>query len=488
MANVIPLSGKSASGTGTGTGLNSVEEILADMRAGRMVIIIDDEDRENEGDLIMAAERATPEAVAFMIRHTSGIICVPMEEELLAHLDLPQMVQANSESHRTAFTVSVDLRFGTTTGVSSSDRAATIRALADPASTAQQFARPGHIFPLRPRKGGVLVRAGHTEASVDLCRLAGLKPVGVLCEVMNDDGTMARRPELEAFGKRHNLKIGTIADLIRYRLRNERSIERISEQTVQTELGEFRLYAYEDRVNLDVHLALARGRLDGPEVPLVRVHVAETLRDLLGVRGNARAWTLRAAMSRVAQAGSGVVVILRDHESPRDLADAVSALASSGAVVGAAGGGAGGAAGAGSASGAGAVGPVGAGGAAGAGRAAGGVTGVGGSAGVGGTAGAGSAMGTGSSAGAGGGAVGAGAGGAGSGGGAAGGANSIGSGTASAREPRREVREVLRTYGVGAQILKDLGVRRMRVLSAPKQIHGISAFDLEIEGYVGEEG
>jgi 3,4-dihydroxy 2-butanone 4-phosphate synthase / GTP cyclohydrolase II len=327
----------------------------------------------------------------------------------LARLDLPQMVQANSESHRTAFTVSVDLRAGTTTGVSASDRAATIRALADPTATAQQFARPGHIFPLRPRKGGVLVRAGHTEAAVDLCRLAGMKPVGVLCEVMNDDGTMARRAELEAFAKRHNLKIGTIADLIRYRLRNERSIERISEQTVQTELGEFRLYAYEDRVNNDVHLALARGRLDGSVVPLVRVHVGDTLRDLLGVRGNARAWTLRAAMSRVAQAGNGVVVILRDNESPNDLADAVKALGASG------------------------------------------VSGSGrGSAGV--------------------------------------AATGAAAAAASAPEPQQEVREVLRTYGVGAQILKDLGVRRMRVLSAPKQIHGISAFDLEIEGYVGEEG
>ena len=401
MANVIPLGGKSVSGPGTG--LNSVDEIVADLKAGRMVIIIDDEDRENEGDLIMAAERATPEAVAFMIRHTSGIICVPMEEDLLARLDLPQMVQVNSESHRTAFTVSVDLRFGTTTGVSSSDRAATIRALADPAATAQQFARPGHIFPLRPRKGGVLVRAGHTEAAVDLCRLAGMKPVGVLCEIMNDDGTMARRSELEAFGKRHNLKIGTIADLIRYRLRNERSIERISEQTVQTDLGEFRLYAYEDRVNFDVHLALARGRLDGPVIPLVRVHVADTLRDLLGVRGSSRPWTLRAAMTRVAQAGNGVVVILRDHESSDELASAVRALETSGKAVGA-------------------TGTVG------------------------------------------------------------------GGGGAAIPEPREEVREVLRTYGVGAQILKDLGVRRMRVLSAPKQIHGISAFDLEIEGYVGEEG
>src|SRR5579863_6496603 len=240
MSKVLPLPGKPAP-AGSGPSLSPVGEILAELRAGRMVIIMDDEDRENEGDLIMAAERTTSEAVAFMIRHTSGIICVPMEEEGLVRLELPQMVQANSESHRTAFTVSVDVKAGTTTGVSSADRAATIRALADDDTAGVDFARPGHIFPLRSRKGGVLVRAGHTEASVDLCRLAGMKPVGVLCEVMNDDGTMARRPQLEVFAKRHNLKIGTIADLIRHRLRNERSIERVSEQTVQTELGEFRL-------------------------------------------------------------------------------------------------------------------------------------------------------------------------------------------------------------------------------------------------------
>jgi 3,4-dihydroxy 2-butanone 4-phosphate synthase/GTP cyclohydrolase II len=396
MSNVLPLSGKSAP---TSSGLNSVDEILADLRAGRMVIIMDDEDRENEGDLIMAAERTTPEAVAFMIRHTSGIICVPMEEEGLVRLDLPQMVQANSESHRTAFTVSVDLKAGTTTGVSSADRAATIRALADSNATATDFARPGHIFPLRSRKGGVLVRAGHTEASVDLCRLAGLKPAGVLCEIMNDDGTMARRPELEAFAKRHNLKIGTIADLIRHRLRNERSIERLSEQTVQTDLGEFRLYAYEDRVNQDVHLALARGRLDGSEVPLVRVHLPDTLRDLVEIQGPQRAWTLRSAMKRIAEAGNGVVVILRQQESPRELAESVRWLATAAQTS----------------------------------------------------------------------------------------AQSAAHAADLAAKTEGEG-AVLRTFGMGAQILKDLGVRRMRVLSAPKQMHGISAFDLEIDGYVGVEG
>ena len=392
MSNVLPISGKPAPTT---SGLNSVEEILTDLHAGRMVVIMDDEDRENEGDLIMAAEAVTPEAVAFMIRYTSGIICVPMEEEGLLRMDLPQMVQANSESHRTAFTVSVDLKAGTTTGVSSADRAATIRALADSNTTAADFARPGHIFPLRSRKGGVLVRAGHTEASVDLCRLAGMKPVGVLCEVMNDDGTMARRPQLEAFAKRHSLKIGTISDLIRHRLRTERSVERISEQTVQTDLGEFRLYAYEDRVNQDVHLALAKGRLDGSEVPLVRVHLPETLRDLMGVHGHVRAWTLRSVMRRIADAGSGVVVILRQQESPGELTESVRSLASA--------------------------------------------------------------------------------------------AQSAAQAAERAAKAEGGEGSVLRTFGVGAQILKDLGVRRMRVLSAPKQMHGISAFDLEIEGYVGED-
>jgi 3,4-dihydroxy 2-butanone 4-phosphate synthase / GTP cyclohydrolase II len=392
MSNVLPLSGKSSSASG----LNSIEEILVDLRAGRMVVIMDDEDRENEGDLIMAAERATPEAVAFMIRYTSGIICVPMEEEGLVRLDLPQMVLANSESHRTAFTVSVDLRHGTTTGVSGADRAATIRALADAKTTAGDFARPGHIFPLRSRKGGVLVRAGHTEASVDLCRLAGMKAVGVLCEVMNDDGTMARRPELEVFAKRHNLKIGTISDLIRYRLRNERSVVRVAEQTVQTDHGEFRLYAYEDRVSQDVHLALACGRLDGPEVPLVRVHLPETLRDFVGVRGAQRAWTLRAVMQRIAEAGNGVVVLLRQQESPDDLTESVRAMASAAAQT------------------------------------------------------------------------------------------AVQAERATKAESGQGA--VLRTFGVGAQILKDLGVRRMRVLSKPKQMHGISAFDLEVEAYVGEDG
>jgi len=389
MSKILPIAAKAAAAA-EGTPLSSMSEILGELRAGRMVVVMDDEDRENEGDLIMGAECATPESVAFMIRHTSGIICVPMDEERLARLDLPQMVPVNNESQRTAFTVSVDLRAGTTTGVSSIDRAATIRALASPDAAPADFARPGHIFPLRSRRGGVLVRAGHTEAAVDLCRLAGLAPVGVLCEVMNDDGSMARRPQLQEFARRHALKIGTIADLIRHRLRTERTVVRIGEHSVQTEFGELRLYAYRDEVSLEVHLALAHGDLDGAATPVVRVHLADTLRDLLGVQGAARAWTLRAAVQRIVEAGNGVVVVLRQQDSARELAEAMRGLAASPATP--------------------------------------------------------------------------------------------------AAETCAAQGAVLRTFGVGAQILKDLGVRRMRVLSAPKQMHGISAFGLEVEGYVGEEG
>ncbi|MGB6604577.1 MAG: 3,4-dihydroxy-2-butanone-4-phosphate synthase, partial [Steroidobacteraceae bacterium] len=325
MSKVLTLPGKAAP---PDLPLSSIDELLAELRAGRMVVVMDDEERENEGDLIMAAEHATPEAVAFMIRYTSGIICVPMEEQRLARLELPQMVPLNSESQRTAFAVSVDLVRGTTTGVSSADRAATIRALTGADAAPADFARPGHIFPLRARGGGVLVRAGHTEAAVDLCRLAGLAPVGVLCEIMNDDGTMARRPHLQEFARRHSLRLGTIADLIRHRLGTERSIERLSEQTVQTDLGDFRLYAYQDLVTLEVHLALARGRLDGAESPLVRVHVADTLSDLFGLRAATRTWTLRAAMRRIAEAGNGVIVVLRQAESAGELTEALRGLAS----------------------------------------------------------------------------------------------------------------------------------------------------------------
>jgi 3,4-dihydroxy 2-butanone 4-phosphate synthase / GTP cyclohydrolase II len=365
--------------------MNTIDEILADMRAGRMVVIMDDEDRENEGDLIMAAEAVTPEAIGFIVRHSSGIICQPMLHERLEQLRLPPMVPDNTESHRTAFTISVDYRHGTTTGISAHDRARTIRALAEPDSQPQDFARPGHIFPLRYTHGGVLIRAGHTEATIDLVRLAGFKTLsGVLCEVVNDDGTMKRGAALHEFARQHGLKIGTIEDLIRYRLRAERSVERVSEQAVDTEFGQFQLHCYQDHVNRDVHLALVRGSIDERSVPLVRVHVTDTLRDLVGVHSD-RGRPLGDALRRIAAEPTGVVVILRQAEGPRELLDAVKSL------------------------------------------------------------------------------------------------------QAPRARSASEERQVLRTFGIGAQILRDLGVNRMRVLSAPKQMHGISAFGLEVEDYVDSE-
>lgn len=390
MANVYSFAGKGSSAPG----LNAVEELLDELRAGRMVVVMDDEDRENEGDLLMPASLVRPEDINFMARYGRGLICLTLTRERCRQLRLPLMVSETDRDRRTNFTLSIEAAQGVTTGISAYDRAHTVRTAVAPNASPEDLRQPGHIFPIMAQPGGVLTRAGHTEAGCDLARLAGFEPAAVIVEIMNDDGTMARRPDLEAFARSHNLKIGTIADLIRYRLRNERSVERISEQNVQTEFGEFRLYMYEDHVHRDVHLALTHGPISETCVPLVRVHIADTLRDLLGIRGHSRAWTLRAAMERIAQAGSGVIVILRDNESPRGLVDAARALGD--------------------------------------------------------TSNPGTAMPLPEHHGGGGG--------------------------------------VLRTYGIGAQILKDLSIRRMRVLSAPRQLQGLSAFDLEIESYVGEEG
>src|SRR5579859_1658801 len=306
--------------------LNTIDEILEDIRQGKMAVLMDDEDRENEGDLIMAAECVRAEDVNFMARYGRGLICLTLTRDRCRQLRLPLMVSDTDSAHRTNFTLSIEAAEGVTTGISAHDRAHTVKTAVAPNAKPEDLRQPGHIFPLMAQPGGVLTRAGHTEAGCDLARLAGFEPAAVIVEIMNDDGTMARRPDLEAFAKAHTLKIGTIAELIRYRLRNERSVERVSEQRVQTEFGEFRLYLYEDHVHRDVHLALAHGPVSESSVPLVRVHVADTLRDLLGVRGPTRAWTLRAAMQRIAKAGSGVIVILRNHESPRDLVEAVSSL------------------------------------------------------------------------------------------------------------------------------------------------------------------
>jgi 3,4-dihydroxy 2-butanone 4-phosphate synthase/GTP cyclohydrolase II len=364
--------------------LNSTEEILADLRAGRMVVIMDDEDRENEGDLVMAAQGVSAADINFMARFGRGLICLTLTRERCAQLRLPLMVSDTDREQRTNFTVSIEAAEGVTTGISAYDRAHTVRTAVRADASAEDLRQPGHVFPIMAQPGGVLTRAGHTEAGCDLARLAGFEPAAVIVEIMNEDGTMARRPQLEDFARAHQLKIGSIADLIRYRLRNERSVERIAEQSVDTEHGTFRLYAYEDHVNHDVHLALVHGALDEQATPMVRVHLVDTLRDVLGVRDASDAWTLRAALARIAGAPCGVVVILRQGESPRELADAVRVAARPEAAA-----------------------------------------------------------------------------------------------------ERAHTGTVLRTIGVGAQILQDLGVRRMQVLSAPKHVHGLAAFGLEIVGYIG---
>jgi 3,4-dihydroxy 2-butanone 4-phosphate synthase / GTP cyclohydrolase II len=360
--------------------LNSIDELLADIRAGRMVVVMDDEDRENEGDLIIAAEHVRAADVNFMARYARGLICLTLTRERCRQLRLPLMVNDTNADHRTNFTVSIEAAEGVTTGISAHDRAQTIRAAVRREARAEDLRQPGHIFPVMAQPGGVLTRAGHTEAGCDLARLAGLEPAAAIVEIMNDDGTMARRPDLERFAQEHQLKIGTIADLIRYRLDKERSVERIAESRVSTEFGQFRMFCYEDHVNRTVHLALVAGELDGKRVPLVRVHLKDTLGDVVGIRDRVLGWPVRSAMQRIAQEG-GVMVILRPEETPRDLMDAVEGIGRE-------------------------------------------------------------------------------------------------------QPAPRAGAKVLRTYGIGAQILRDLGVTRMRVLSAPKQMQGLSGFDLEVVEYV----
>lgn len=363
--------------------LNSIDEILADIRAGKMVIIVDDEDRENEGDLVMAAEAVRPEDVNFMARYARGLICLTLTRDRCRQLRLPLMVSHTNIDHTTNFTISIEAAEGVTTGISAHDRAQTIRAAVKQGARPEDLRQPGHIFPLMAQEGGVLTRAGHTEAGCDLARIAGMEPAAAIVEILNEDGTMARRPDLEKFAQLHQLKIGTIADLIRYRLETEHSVERIAEHEIQTEFGPFNMLCYEDHVNRTVHIALVRGEI-GDSIPLVRVHVKDTLRDAVGIQSELLGWPLRSAMQRVAKEGRGVVVILRPDETARDLMDAVQSLTHTDT-------------------------------------------------------------------------------------------------SASSRTPGARV---LRTYGIGAQILRDLGISRMRVLSAPKQMHGLSGFGLEVVEYV----
>ena len=289
--------------------LNSIEELVEDIRQGKMVILMDDEDRENEGDLIMAAECCKPEHINFMAKHARGLICMPMTRERCETLKLPLMAPRNGSGFGTKFTVSIEAAEGVTTGISAADRARTVQAAAAKDAKAEDIVSPGHIFPLMAQPGGTLARAGHTEAACDLARMAGFVPSGVICEVMNDDGTMSRRAELEVFAAEHGLKIGTIADLIHYRMIHERTVQRVSEQSVESELGEFNLVTYRDAVEGDVHMALTLGKICAEEPTLVRVHNMDPLRDLLLVKQPGR-WSLRAAMAAVAEAGSGVVLLL----------------------------------------------------------------------------------------------------------------------------------------------------------------------------------
>ena len=363
---------------------STIEEIIADIRRGKMVIMVDDEDRENEGDLLMAAERVRPEDINYMARYGRGLICLTMTRERCGQLRLPLMVHDTDRSHSTNFTVSIEAAEGITTGISAHDRARTVQIAVAPGARPEHLRQPGHIFPVMAQPGGVLTRAGHTEAGCDLARLAGFEPAACIVEILNEDGSMARRPDLEAFSQVHGVKIGTIADLIRYRLEKERYVERIAEKVVQTLHGELRLFCYDDHVNRTVHLALVRGDIGKASNPLVRVHIQDTLGDVLGIQSPALGWPLQAAIDRIAREPAGVVVVLRERESPRELMEAVGMLSLPPDEI----------------------------------------------------------------------------------------------------ADRRSGDAVIKTYGLGAQILKDLGVQRMRVLSAPKQMHGISGFDLEITEYV----
>jgi len=295
--------------------LSTIEEAIEQLRNGGMVVVVDDEDRENEGDLIMAAEDVTAESMAFFLEHTSGVFCSPLEAARADELDLPLMVVANTEAQRTAFTVTVDYRHGTTTGISAADRAATIRALIDPATKPTDLNRPGHIFPLRYRAGGVLKRAGHTEATVDLCRLAGKYPSGVLCEIVTKDKSdMARLPELEAFAAEHNLPLVSIADLIRYRRQHEKLVRRVAEAALPTIHGEFQAVVYENVLDGEQHMAMVYGDVTTSEPVLVRVHSECLTGDAFGSLRCDCGPQLQAALAKIAAEGAGVVVYLRGHE------------------------------------------------------------------------------------------------------------------------------------------------------------------------------
>jgi 3,4-dihydroxy 2-butanone 4-phosphate synthase/GTP cyclohydrolase II len=362
----------------------TIPELLAEVAAGRMVVMLDDEDRENEGDLIMAADRVRAEDVNFMAREGRGLICLALDQTRGRRLDLQPMVRENASVYHTNFTVSIEAASGVTTGISAHDRARTIQVAVGPDAKPSDLVQPGHVFPLLAQPGGVLTRAGHTEAAVDLAQLAGCEPAGVLVEILREDGSMARRPDLEVFAVKHGLKIGTIADLIRHRLATEKTIERVHESEVETEFGAFKLVAWRDRLHGDLHFALARGAIDDGAPVLARVHVRNTLSDVLHLRREDLGLTMTAALRRIDGEGRGVVVVLAADEESGAL---LARLNRETAAVPAA-----------------------------------------------------------------------------------------GRNAAAQREWRQ--------LGLGAQILADLGVRRLRVLGTPRKLVGLSGFDLEVVEYV----
>ena len=367
--------------------LNNIVEIIEDIRQGKMVVLMDDEDRENEGDLIMAASCVRAEDINFMARYGRGLICLTLTQQRCEQLRLPLMVSDNNAKHATNFTVSIEAAEGVTTGISAADRAVTVRAAVAAEAKPEDVVQPGHIFPLKAQLGGVLTRAGHTEAGCDLAHLAGFEPASVIVEILNEDGSMARRPDLEVFAKQHDLKMGTIADLIEYRLANEKSVERVAECDLPNEFGKFRMFTYQDRVFNQLHYALRLGEIDDDEPTLVRVQVNSFLRDLLGHQGE-EGMPLRVAMQHIAEQGQGVLVILQGQESDSELVRKLHQhqLRDQGIEL-----------------------------------------------------------------------------------------------------PHPDHIHDLRYHGIGAQILADLGVHKMRVISAPKKTHGISGFGLEVTEYVTGE-
>ncbi len=364
--------------------LNSTQEIIDDLKQGKMVIIMDDEDRENEGDLIMCADKISAEAVNFMAKFGRGLICLTLTEERCRQLRLPLMVADNQTPYATNFTVSIEAAEGVTTGISAADRALTIQKAVAVDAKPEDLIQPGHIFPLKAQPGGVLTRAGHTEAGCDLAQLAGCSPAAVIVEILNDDGSMARRPDLERFAETHQLKIGTIADLISYRLQNEMTIKALSSCQFPTEYGDFTLHSYQDAVSGQTHLALVYGEIVAEQETLVRVHMADPLGDLFASRREPLHWPLATVMQRIQQAGKGVLVVLRQPGQNEQLAAKIARYQQQDDDI------------------------------------------------------------------------------------------------APAIKPSWDVR----TFGVGAQILAELGVRKMRVIGTPTRLTGVSGFGLELTGYL----